>query len=156
MLEPEGARKMVILILSLKFGFFLIMVLHKFLFKIHVEKCYLLWLLSFLLPLKLCAVLQSCPTLCNAMDRNPPGASVHGILQARTLEWVAVPSSRGSSWPRDWSCLSYISYALAGRFFTARVTWEAPLKLCTSPFLVLVLWSYWHMSYIKHLCQKIL
>ena len=82
---------MVILILSLKFGFFLIMVLHKFLFKIHVEKCYLLWLLSFLLPLKLCSVFQSCPTLCNAMDRNLPGASVHGILQARILESCPPP-----------------------------------------------------------------
>ena len=41
--------------------------------------------------------LQSCPTLCNPMDSSPPGSSVHGILQARTLEWVARPSSRGSS-----------------------------------------------------------
>ena len=39
----------------------------------------------------------------------PPGSSVHGILQARTLEWVAVPSSRGSSWPRDWTCVSRVS-----------------------------------------------
>ena len=38
---------------------------------------------------------QSCPTLCSLMDCNPPGSSVHGILQARTLEWVAMPSSRG-------------------------------------------------------------
>ena len=36
--------------------------------------------------------LQSCPTLCNAMDCSPPGSSAHGILQARILEWVAVPS----------------------------------------------------------------
>ena len=40
--------------------------------------------------------LQSCLTLCNPMDYSPPGSSVHGILQARILEWVAVPSSRGS------------------------------------------------------------
>ena len=46
-------------------------------------------------------IAQSCPTLCNHMDRSPPGSSVHGILQARTLEWVAMPSSRGSSQPRD-------------------------------------------------------
>ena len=44
---------------------------------------------------------QSCPTLCNPTDCSPPGSSVRGILQARILEWVAVPSSRGSSWPRD-------------------------------------------------------
>ena len=41
--------------------------------------------------------LQSCPTLCNPMDYSPPGFSVHGISQARTLEWVAMPSCRGSS-----------------------------------------------------------
>ena len=50
-----------------------------------------------------------CPTLCQPMDYSPPGSSVHGILQARILEWVAMPSSRGSSQPRDWTCVSYIS-----------------------------------------------
>ena len=45
--------------------------------------------------------LQSCPTLCDPMDCSLPGSSVHGILQARILEWVAMPSSRGSSQPRD-------------------------------------------------------
>ena len=45
--------------------------------------------------------LQSYPALCNSVDYSPPGSSVHGILQARILEWVAVPSSRGSSRPRD-------------------------------------------------------
>ena len=44
---------------------------------------------------------QSCLTLCNPMDSSPPGSSAHGILQGRTLEWVAMPSSRGSSPPRD-------------------------------------------------------
>ena len=42
-------------------------------------------------------LLQSCPTLCNSLDCSPPGSSVRGILQARILEWAAVPSSRGSS-----------------------------------------------------------
>ena len=46
-------------------------------------------------------VAQSCLTLCDPMDCRPPGSSVHGILQARILEWVAVPFSRGSSQPRD-------------------------------------------------------
>ena len=46
-------------------------------------------------------VAQSCPTLCDAMDYSPPGSSVHGILQARILEWVAVSFSKGCSWPRD-------------------------------------------------------
>ena len=55
-------------------------------------------------------LLQSCPTLCNPMDCSPPGFSVHGILQARILEWVAMAFSRGSSWPRDWTCITYISF----------------------------------------------
>ena len=46
-------------------------------------------------------VVQSWLTLCNPMDCSPPGSSIHGILQARVLEWVAIPFSRGSSWPRD-------------------------------------------------------
>ena len=53
--------------------------------------------------------LQSCPTLCDPMDCSPPSSSVHGILQARILEWVAMPSSRGSSQPRDQTRVSYIS-----------------------------------------------
>ena len=52
-------------------------------------------------------LLQPCLTLCDPMDCSLPGTSVHGILQARTLEWAAVPSSRGSSRPRDPTCVSY-------------------------------------------------
>ena len=55
------------------------------------------------------------------MDCSPPGSSVHGILQTRTLEWVAMPSPRGSSQPRDWSRVSHIS----DRFFTIWATREA-------------------------------
>ena len=50
-----------------------------------------------------------CPTLCDPMNTSLQASSVHGILQARILEWAAVPSSRGSSWPRDWTCISYVS-----------------------------------------------
>ena len=46
-------------------------------------------------------VAQSCLTLCDPMDCSPPGSSVHGIFQARILEWVAIPFSGGSSGPRD-------------------------------------------------------
>ena len=46
-------------------------------------------------------VAQSCPTLCNPVDCSPPGPSVHEVLQARILEWVAIPFSRGSSQLRD-------------------------------------------------------
>ena len=59
--------------------------------------------------------LQACLILCHPMDCSPPGSSVHGILQARILEWVAVPPSRGSSWPRDRACIS----CTAGGFFAA-------------------------------------
>ena len=53
--------------------------------------------------------LQSCPTLCNPMDGSSPGSSVCGILQARILEWVVMPSFRGSSWPREQTHVSYVS-----------------------------------------------
>ena len=46
-------------------------------------------------------VAQSCLTLCDSMDCSPPDSSVHGILQARILKWVAIPFSQGSSQPRD-------------------------------------------------------
>ena len=59
-------------------------------------------------------LLQSCSTLCSPLDYSPPGSSVHGILQARILAWVAVPST-GSSPPRDQTLVSCIT----GRFFNA-------------------------------------
>ena len=52
--------------------------------------------------------LQSCPALCEPMKHSPLGSSIHGILQARVLEWVAVSFSRGSSWTRDQTCISYV------------------------------------------------
>ena len=55
----------------------------------------------------LCSVAQSRPTLCDPVDC-PPGSFVHGLLQTRILEWVATYSSRGSSQPRDWTCISCI------------------------------------------------
>ena len=54
-------------------------------------------------------VAQSCLILCDPMDCSPPGSPDHGILQARILEWVAIPSSRGSSWPSDWPLVSCIA-----------------------------------------------
>ena len=59
-------------------------------------------------------VAQLCPTFCDPMDCSQPDSSAHGILQARILEWVAIPFSGGSSWPRDWIQVS----CLTGRFFT--------------------------------------
>ena len=65
---------------------------------------------------------QWCPTLCNPMNCSLPGSSVHGILQARILEQVAISFSRGSSWLRDWTWVSCI----ASRCFNIWATREAP------------------------------
>ena len=83
----------------------------------------------------MCSVAKLCLTLCDPMDCGPPGSSVHGILQARILVWVAVPSSRGSSLPRI-EPVALMSPALAGGVFTTNATWgRLPLvsgKLHTS------------------------
>ena len=73
--------------------------------------------------LLLCLVTQSCLTLCDPMDCSLPGSSVYGILQARTLEWVAMPSSKGSSQPR----VEPVYPTLAGRLFTTGGIGEAPI-----------------------------
>ena len=66
---------------------------------------------------------QSCPNLCNPMDSSLSGSSLHGIFQARMLEWVAIPFSRGSSQSKDRTQLSHIT----GRFFTIWATKKAQL-----------------------------
>ena len=79
-----------------------------------------------LMCVRACSVAQSCPTLCDHTDCSPPGSSVHGVLQARILEWVAMPSSRGYSQPRDWTQVSYI----AGRFFINWATGQIQPTAC--------------------------
>ena len=75
----------------------------------------------------MCAkLLQSCPTLGKPMDCSLSGSSIHEILQTRILEWVAMLSSRVSSWSR--SNLHLLSSALADGFFTCSVTWEAQVS----------------------------
>ena len=69
-------------------------------------------------------VAQSCPTLCGPMDCSLSGSSVHGIFQARVLEWIAISFSRGSSRPRNQTQVSCI----AGRRFTIWATREAHCK----------------------------
>ena len=69
-----------------------------------------------------CIMSDSLQTCKVPMDCSPLGSSVHGILQARILEWVAIPFSKGSSWPRDQIWIS----CFAGRFFTIWATREAP------------------------------
>ena len=102
------------------------------------------------------SVAQSYPTLGNPMDCSLLGFSVHWILQARILEWVAIPFSRGSSQPRDQTRVSHIT----GRFFTIWVT---------RIFLILINWlsagnldvffkkgflSVWSLGKEMHLCDS--
>ena len=79
-----------------------------------------LWLQSLAQGLYV-ACAQSWLTLCGPMDGSPPGSPAHGILQARTLEWAAMPSSRGSPPPRGWTHVSRI----AGGFLTTSAAWKA-------------------------------
>ena len=87
---------------------------------------------SFLNKLSLCSwwytqivlSLQLCLTLWNPMHYSPPGSPVHGFLQVRILEWVAMTSFRGSSWPWNEFMSACIS-CTAGRFFTYSATWAA-------------------------------
>ena len=82
-------------------------------------------------------VAQSCLTLCNSMNCTPPGFSVQGILQARILEWIAIPFSRGSSRPRDGTQVSW----LAGEFFTT----EALMRAWASYYSLFLF-----LAYLKH------
>ena len=72
-------------------------------------------------------VAQSCLTLCNPMDCSLPGAFIHGIFQAKILEWVATSFSRRSSWPKDWTQVSRI----VGTCFTV---WATISSCCTETF----------------------
>ena len=76
--------------------------------------------------MKVCVfVTQSYPTLCNPMDCSPPGSSIHRTLQARKLEWIAIPFSKGSLWPRDQTQVSCI----AVRFFSVWTKLPSQIKV---------------------------
>ena len=82
--------------------------------------------------------LQLCLTLCSPMDCSPLGSSVHGLLQARILEWVAMPSFVGSSQPRDQTHV----FCLAGGLFTHWATWETlSANLVLSNWGVPLIWK---------------
>ena len=93
-----------------------------------------------------CAVLgtQLCLTLCNPMDYSAWGSSVHGISHIRILEWDAISSSRGSSWSRDWTRVSCISFT-ASRFFTS-----VPIPGLKTQSL----WEWWTQSEERPLVRK--
>ena len=96
---------------------------------------------------QVCVCAQSCPTLCNPMDCNPPGSSVHAISQARILEWVAISSSRRSSQLRDGTHVSHVS--CTGRWILyhwatqgAQINTEKQKKLSLKQ-----VYSVWFMKY---------
>ena len=94
----------------------------------------------------MCSVTQPCLTLRNPMDCSPPASSVHGILQARILEWVACPPSpRGSSLPRDQTQVSHIGSG----FFTIWATRKGPIlsSLNVIPFCFIQI-------FVPHLCSQ--
>ena len=125
---------------------------------------YLGVLFCFLLLLKHLSGIHMCVLnhFCNPMACSLPGSSVHGILQARILEWVAMPSSWGSSSPKD-QTHSLVSPALAGRFFSTSATWEAPTgrdkrkyhfwrpMICFRS----IIWSSASMNYLNHSSLKV-
>ena len=73
-------------------------------------------------PCCCCLNAKSCPTLGDLMNCSPLGSSIHGILQARILGWVAISSSKGSSWTRGGTQIS----CTGGRFFTIQLPWKPP------------------------------
>ena len=79
----------------------------------------------FLLPCTYACVLSRVQLFCDPMDCGPPGSSVYGILQARILEWVVIPFSRGSSQPRDWTRVSCISCIVSWILYHW-ASWEFP------------------------------
>ena len=98
-------------------------------------------------------VAQSCPTLCDPMDYNLPGFSVHGILQARILKWIAISFFRGSSRPRDRTRVSRIG----GRSFNLWATREVTNQLLC--IYALILWilfvNFYHIRLVLTVVRHI-
>ena len=86
------------------------------------------------------------------MDCSPPGFSVCGILQAAILEWVVMPSSRGSSWPRNWTCISCVS-CIAGRVFTTEPLGKQKEgdPACLKQSFLFMIFLFQLLSVFKHL-----
>ena len=97
-------------------------------------------------------VAQSCLTLCSPMDCSLSGSAIHGIFQARVLEWIAISFSRGSSRPVNWTQVSRI----AGRRFTVWATREALAYLFPYWFAYLIIYLHWHAAVDSHYLLKIL
>ena len=109
--------------------------------------CYLyvyLWHINILRHLHLYmkgVCVQLCLTYCDSRDCSLSGSAVHGISQARILEWAAISSSRGSSWPRDQTSLSYIC-SIGRQILYCWVNWEAHLYITRKQILLSVVRLY--------------
>ena len=105
-----------------------------------IDSKHLRWTYQAYLSVSTCVCAQSlqlCLTLCHFMDCSLPGSSDYGILQARILEWVAMPSSRGFSWLRDWTHISCI----VGGFFTTESLGK-PSRTLNMLFIIVVIYVY--------------
>ena len=91
-----------------------------------------------------CVCAPLCPTLCNPMDCSPPGFSIHGISQARTLEWVVISLSRRSSQLRDWTWVSCVGRQVVYHW----ATWEASIS-------TIYLSIFFHILFLHKLQQDI-
>ena len=105
-----------------------------------------------------CTQAQSCPTLWDPVDCSPPGSPVHGISQARILEWVAISFSRGSSWPRDWTCVSCLS--CSGRQILHHWdTWEAHCQGSPYSFFKceqVIRWVFFNLTHLTTIYLKVI
>ena len=101
---------------------------------------------KYFIPLKAKVKLLSGVQLCDPMDCSPPGSSVHGIFQARILEWVAISFSRRSSWPRDWTWVSRI----VGRRFTIWATREVLYSLIKGNSVFIITFNFWWRNSCLH------
>ena len=116
-------------------------------------------------PFMCCMLTQSCPILCGPMDHSLPGSSIHGISQARILEWVAISLSRGSSQPRDRTHICYVFCICRQILLPSGPKWRAAARECScelgihSPkcpiphilLFCLVIWCSWSISSIFRL-----
>ena len=92
------------------FAHLLLLILMIFVYVVIINEVFCVYIyIQMYIHRHACSVAQLCLTLWDSMDCSPSGSSVHGISQARILEWVAVSFSRGSSWPKDWTHVSFIS-----------------------------------------------
>ena len=82
----------------------------------------------------MCSVAKLCPTLCNPMDYSLPDSSVHGIFQARILEWVVISFSRRSSQPRDQNRVFWVFW-IGKRILYHWANWEAIIMVVSTKFL---------------------